>query len=104
MRIAIFGAGGAGGYFGARLAKAGQEVIFIARGKHLQEIRSKGLRVATPSGDIVARPDLATDDPDEVGNVDVIIVGVKAEQVIDAARAIEPMIGPDTLLYRFKMG
>ena len=104
MRIAIFGAGGAGGYFGARLARAGEEVIFIARGKHLQAIRRHGLRVATPSGEIVICPAQATDDPAEVGTVDVIIVGVKAEQVIDAAQAIGSMIGPDTCVLPLQNG
>ncbi len=104
MRLAIFGVGGAGGYFGARLASAGEEVIFIARGKHLQAIRKQGLRVETPKGDMVIRPAQATDDPAEVGVVDVIIVGVKAEQVIDAAQAMGSMIGPDTCVVPLQNG
>jgi len=104
MRIAIFGAGGAGGYFGARLANAGEEVVFVARGKHLQAIRTQGLRVATPSGEMVIRSAQATDNPTEVGAVDVIVVGVKAEQVADAAQAMGPMIGPNTCVLPLQNG
>ena len=104
MRIAIFGVGGAGGYFGARLASAGEEVIFIARGEHLEAIRRQGLRVETPGGEMVIRPAQATDDPAEVGAVDVIIVGVKAEQIIDAAQAMGSMIGPDTCVVPLQNG
>lgn len=96
MRIAIFGTGGAGGYFGAQLARAGEEVIFIVRGAHLQAIRSQGLRVDTPTGEIVIQPAHATDDPEQVGVVDVVLVGVKAWQVPESAHAIRPLLGPDT--------
>ncbi len=67
MRIAIFGTGGAGAYFGAQLARAGEDVVFIARGSHLQAIRAEGLRVETPAGEIVIRPAQATDDPAREG-------------------------------------
>ena len=63
MRIAIFGIGGAGGYFGAQLAHAGEDVVFIARGPHLQAIRTTGLRLDTPAGEIVIQPARAMDDP-----------------------------------------
>ena len=81
MRIAIFGVGGAGGYFGAQLARAGEEVVFIARGEHLDAIRREGLRVETSEGEMVIRPFRATDDPAEVGAVDAVLVGVKSWQV-----------------------
>ena len=71
MRIAIFGTGGAGGYFGAQLAHAGEDVFFIARGSHLQAIRTAGLRLDTPTGEIVIQPARVTDDPAQVGEVDV---------------------------------
>jgi 2-dehydropantoate 2-reductase len=74
MRIAIFGTGGAGGYFGAQLALAGEDVIFIARGDHLRAIKATGLRLETPSGETNIRTQ-ATDDPAEIGNVDVVLVG-----------------------------
>jgi 2-dehydropantoate 2-reductase len=103
MRIAIFGAGGAGGYFGARLAAAGEDVVFIARGEHLRVIRSHGLRVETPRGEIVARSP-ATDDPAEVGTVDAVLVGVKTWQVTEAARAMRPMVGPETFVVPLQNG
>lgn len=104
MRIAIFGTGGAGGFFGARLANAGEDVTFIARGKHLAAIRKEGLHVDTPNGEIVIHPAQATDDPGEVGAVDAVIVGVKAEQVVDTAEAIRPMIGEDTCVVPLQNG
>ncbi len=104
MRIAVFGTGGAGGYFGARLAQAGEEVVFIARGEHLQAIREHGLCVESANGVLVAHPSFATDDPGDVGHVDVVIVGVKAWQVTEAARAMRPMIGRDTLVVPLQNG
>jgi 2-dehydropantoate 2-reductase len=104
MRIAIFGTGGAGGYFGAQLARAGEEVIFIARREHLQAIHRRGLRVDTPKGEIVIQPAHATDDPAQVGAVDIVLVGVKAWQVPEAAHAIRPLLGPDTCVAPLQNG
>jgi len=104
MRIAIFGTGGAGGYFGAQLARAGEDVIFIARGEHLHAIHTQGLRVETPKGEIVIQPAQAADDPAQVGVVDSVIVGVKAWQVTDVARAMQPMIGPKTFVVPLQNG
>jgi 2-dehydropantoate 2-reductase len=103
MRIAIFGTGGAGGYFGAHLARAGEEVVFIARGEHLQAIRQQGLLVETPVGEIIVRSE-ATDNPEQVGAVDVVLVGVKTWQVTDAARAMRPMIAPQTFVVPLQNG
>jgi 2-dehydropantoate 2-reductase len=103
MRIAIFGAGGAGGYFGACLARSGEDVVFIARGEHLQAIRERGLRVETPAGEFIVRSE-ATDDPSEAGAVDVVLVGVKTWQVTDVARAMLPMIKPQTLVVPLQNG
>src|SRR5690348_10869198 len=100
MRIAIFGTGGAGGYFGAQLAHAGEDVVFIARGPHLQAIRTTGLRLDTPAGEIVIQPARAMDDPAQAGQVDVVLLGVKAWQVAEAAEALRPMIGPETIVVR----
>lgn len=97
MRIAVFGTGGIGGYFGGRLAQAGEDVVFIARGKHLQAMRENGLRVDSIKGDFVIKPVQATDDPKQVGIVDVILVGVKAWQVPEAAQGMRPMVGPHTI-------
>lgn len=104
MRIAIFGTGGAGGYFGAQLARAGEDVTFIARGDHLQAIRSNGLRVETLQGDIVIQPAQANDDPTQVGVVDVVLVGVKAWQIVDSAQAMRALIGPDTFVVPLQNG
>ena len=105
MKIAVFGAGGIGGYFGARLAQAGEEVALIARGRHLAAIREHGLCVESPTGDFQMTPICATDHPEDVGVVDVVILGVKAWDVRAAAEAIRPMVGSATgVLTRCKMG
>ena len=104
MRIAIFGTGGAGGYFGAQLAHAGEDVVFIARGPHLQAIRMTGLRLDTPAGEIVIQPARVTDDPAQVGEVDVVLLGVKAWQVTEATEALGPMIGPKTMVVPLQNG
>ena len=99
MRIAVFGTGGAGGYFGAQLALAGEDVIFIARGDHLRA----GLRFETPSGETIIRTE-ATDNSAEAGNVDAVLVGVKAWQVTDAANAMRPLVGPETVVVPLQNG
>ena len=104
MRILIYGAGGAGGFFGAQLARAGEEVIFLARGAHLQAIRRDGLRIDMPEGEIVIQPAQATDNPADAGKVDVVILGVKAWQVREAAEAMRPVIGPDTMVVPLQNG
>jgi len=104
MRIAIFGTGGVGGYFGGRLAQAGQDVTFIARGKHLQALRQHGLQVESVKGNFVVQPVQATDSPAEVGPVEVVIVGVKAWQVTEAAQAMRPMVGPDSFVVPLQNG
>jgi len=104
MRIAVFGTGGVGGYFGAQLARAGEDVVFIARGKHLQAIHTQGLRVETSKGDIVIHPAQVADNPVQVGVVDLVILGVKTWQVTEAARAMQPMIGQNTFVVPLQNG
>jgi 2-dehydropantoate 2-reductase len=104
MRIMVFGTGGAAGFFGAQLARAGEDVIFIARGEHLRAIRADGLRVETPGGEIVISPAQATDDPAEVAGVEAVLVGVKAWQVGEAARTMRPAIGPETFVVPLQNG
>ena len=104
MRIAVFGTGGVGGYFGGRLAEAGEDVIFIARGEHLRAIKEKGLKVDSRDGDFVIYPAAATDIVSDVGVVDLVIVGVKAWQVPDAARAMKPLVGSDTTVLPLQNG
>ena len=104
MRIAVFGAGGVGGYFGGRLAQAGEDVVFIARGDHLKAMVTHGLRVDSVKGDFVLKPVKATDDPAKAGIMDVILVGVKAWQVTNAAEAMRPMVGPETFVLPLQNG
>lgn len=104
MRIAVFGAGGVGGYFGGRLAQAGEDVVFIARGEHLQAIREHGLRVDSIKGDFVVQPVEATDDPAQVGVVDAVLIGVKTWQVIEAAEAVRSMVGTETFVVPLENG
>lgn len=104
MKIAVFGAGGVGGYFGGRLAQGGNEVIYIARNQHLQAIRTGGLQILSPSGNYTHHPAAATDNPSTIGVVDVVLLGVKAWQVPEAAQAIRPLIGPATLVLPLQNG
>jgi 2-dehydropantoate 2-reductase len=104
MRVAVFGAGGVGGYFGGRLAQAGEDVVFIARGEHLRALQSSGLRVDSIKGGFHLQPVQATDDPNRAGVVDVILVAVKAWQVADAAQAMRPMVGPSTFVVPLQNG
>ncbi|HEX8844683.1 MAG TPA: 2-dehydropantoate 2-reductase, partial [Pyrinomonadaceae bacterium] len=103
MRIAIFGTGGAGGYFGTKLSLAGEDVVFIARGEHLRAIREQGLRLETDRGEHLVRSQ-ATDDPAQAGSVDAVLVGVKTWQLPDAAEAMRPMIAPQTFVVPLQNG
>src|SRR3954464_5943176 len=97
MRIAMMGSGGVGGFFGGRLAHGGCDVTFIARGAHLAAMRERGLRLESAShGDIEIAPVKATDDPASVGPVDLVILSVKLWDTEAAARAIAPVVGPQT--------
>lgn len=104
MKIAIMGAGGVGGYFGAKLAQSGADVTFIARGAHGAAIREKGLRVYSPNGDILVHPAKAAGDPAMIGKVDVVMFCVKLWDVESAAEACKPLIGPDTAVICFQNG
>jgi 2-dehydropantoate 2-reductase len=104
MRIAVFGTGAVGGYFGGRLAQAGEEVVFIARGEQLRALRDRGLRVDSLKGDFVVRPVQATDDPAQVGAVDAVLVGVKAWQVTEAAQVMRPLVGLETFVVPLQNG
>ena len=104
MRIVVFGTGGVGGYFGGRLARAGEDVTFVARGEHLRAIKTNGLRVDSTSGDFVVYPAKATDSVSEVGETELVVLGVKAWQVPDAARAIKPIVGPNTAVVPLQNG
>ena len=104
MKIAIYGAGGLGGYYGARLAGAGNDVAFIARGAHLEAIRKRGLQISSPLGDMHLPNPTATDDPADVGPVDLVVVAVKTWQIPEVAAAMGPLLDRDTVVLPFLNG
>jgi 2-dehydropantoate 2-reductase len=104
MHIVVFGAGGVGGYFGGRLAQAGETVTFIARGEHLHAMLAFGLIVESIKGDFTVYPVNATDDTSKVGAADVILVCVKMWQLPKAAKVIVPLLGPDTFVVPLENG
>jgi len=104
MRIAVVGAGGVGGAFGAALAKAGADVTFIARGAHLAAMKSKGLRNEGGRGETHLVPTQATDDPAAVGPVDFVLFCVKLWDVESAGQHIKPLVGPDTAVIPLQNG
>lgn len=104
MKIAIFGSGGVGGYFGGKLAAAGEDVTFLARGAHLAAMQSDGLHIASPLGDVHLPRVQATDRPQAVGPVDVVLFTVKLYDVEASAASLAPMIGPDTVVITLQNG
>jgi 2-dehydropantoate 2-reductase len=104
MRIAVVGAGGVGGGFGAALAKAGADVTFIARGAHLAAMKSAGLKVQGGRGETHLVPTRATDDPASIGTVDIVLFCVKLWDVESAGAQIRPLVGPDTAVIPLQNG
>ena len=105
MKIAMMGSGGVGGFFGGRLAKAGFDVSFIARGAHLAALREHGLTIENePQGDIHVPAVRATDDPASLGAVDLVIVSVKLWDTEAAAKQIRPLVGPHTAVLSLQNG
>src|SRR4051812_40184682 len=104
MRIAVVGAGGVGGGFGAALAKAGADVSFLARGAHLAAMKSAGLKVTGPRGDTHLVPTKATDNPAEIGKVDLVLFCVKLWDIESAGERIKPLIGPNTAVLPLQNG
>src|SRR5918995_6171456 len=104
MRIATIGAGGVGGYFGARLAAAGEDVTFIARGAHLTALQATGLRLESPKGDLHLQNVTATDSTASVGPVDVVLLTVKMYDLEAAAVTLRPLLGPDTVVVTLQNG
>lgn len=98
MKFAIFGTGGVGGYFGGKLAQAGQDVTFIARGRHLAEITGSGLRVDSIGGDFVVKPAKATDSLQSVGEMDCVIVATKAWQLNESIEQLKYLVGEQTMV------
>jgi 2-dehydropantoate 2-reductase len=104
MRIAVVGAGGVGGGFGAALAKAGADVTFIARGAHLAAMRADGLRIESPRGDTHLAPTQVSDDPKSVGKVDIVLFCVKLWDLESAGAHIKPLVGPGTAVIPLQNG
>ncbi len=103
MRIAVMGAGGVGGLFGALLSRAGHEVAFIARGQHLEAIRRDGLRVESPLGNFTVHAP-ASEDPAALGKADAVLVAVKTWQVKEVAPRLRPLLGPATVVVPMENG
>lgn len=103
MNIVVFGAGGVGGYFGGKLAQEGNDVTFIARGKHLQAIKSNGLLIKSIQGDFKVHPKV-TDDVTNIKNPDLVILGVKSWQVEDVAVQLKPIIREHTMVLPLQNG
>ena len=104
MHIAIMGSGGAGGYYGALLARSGHDVTFIARGAHLRAIREHGLKVYSVHGDFQIAPAHVTDDPAEVGAVDLTIFAVKTYDTDSAAQRMRPLVSSQTTILPLQNG
>jgi 2-dehydropantoate 2-reductase len=104
MRIAIVGSGGLGGYFGARLAAAGADVTFLARGAHLAALQTSGLRIESPNGHLHLPRVTATSDATEVGPVDVVYFAVKLYDTGAASRLLPALVGDDTVVIPFQNG
>lgn len=103
MRFVIAGAGAVGGYLGARLARAGQDLALLARGPHLQAIQERGVRVLSPEGDFEVRPSV-WGSPEAIGPADVVILGVKAHSLPDLAPRLHPLLGPGTVVVSTQNG
>ena len=104
VRIAVVGAGGVGGYFGGRLAAVGVDVAFIARGAHLAAMRANGLRIFSPKGDAHVQRVTATDNPGEIGPVDVVLFAVKLYDTEAALPQLSELVGPGTVVLPFQNG
>lgn len=104
MKIAIIGTGGVGGYFGGKLARAGNNVVFLARGEHLTAINENGLTVKSIGGDFVIENAKATDRISNMGQADLIILGVKAWQLKDIAGELQSIIHPETTILPLQNG
>jgi 2-dehydropantoate 2-reductase len=104
MRIAIVGSGGVGGYFGGRLAAAGADVTFLARGPHLDAMRTRGLRIDSPKGGVHLSRVRAAGHPSEIGHVDIVFFAVKLYDTESALAALPPLIGPNTAVIPLQNG
>jgi 2-dehydropantoate 2-reductase len=104
MRILVMGSGGVGGYFGGRLAAAGNDVTFVARGAHLEAMQRDGLVLDSQIGNATIKPAKAVSDPAGAGKVDVVIFATKLGDTEKAAESLKPVVGPDTIIITFQNG
>jgi 2-dehydropantoate 2-reductase len=104
MRIAAMAAGAVGGYFGGRMAAAGHDVFFIARGAHLAAMQKDGLHIESVHGDLHLPKPNVTQDPKTVGPVDVVLFAVKLWDTEKAAAAARPLVGPNTRVITLQNG
>lgn len=104
MHIVFYGAGGIGGYFGARLLAAGEQVSFVARGRHAQAMRERGLRVKSPLGDAQVAVDHVSDDPAALGAADLVVFAVKWPDAEAAAARLSPLLHPGSVVLPFQNG
>jgi len=104
VRILVFGTGGVGGFFGAKLAQAGNDVWFVARGDHLKSMRTAGLRIRSTGSDIVIPPGKMTDEPRDAGPVDVVLFCVKSYDTEAAARQLAPILHKDSVVLSLQNG
>ena len=104
MRIVIIGAGGVGGYFGARLVAAGEDVVFVTRGAHLAALQATGLRVESPKGNLHLREVKATGDIHAIGKADIVLMTVKMYDLESAAAMLAPLISPNTVVVTLQNG
>ncbi|MEV0070703.1 2-dehydropantoate 2-reductase [Amycolatopsis sp. NPDC050768] len=104
MRVVVMGTGGVGGYFGARLAQGGHDVSFIARGKHLEALRTNGLKVESAFGDLHLPKIDVTDDPTQLAPADLVLFGVKLWDTETSAELIKPLLTEQTAVVSFQNG
>lgn len=103
-RIAVMAAGGVGGYFGARLAAAGRDVVFFARGAHGEAMRARGLRVESALGSLHVDPVRVAGEAEDIGEVDAVLFAVKLGDTETAAAALRPILKPGTPVFTFQNG
>ncbi len=104
MKFAVIGTGGVGGYFGGKLAKSGEDVWFLARGKHLDAMRAGGLHVNSPDGNWIVPPGTMTDNPQQIGPVDVVFFCVKSYDTESAAQQLAPLLTESTIIICLQNG
>jgi len=104
MRIAVMGAGGVGGYFGAKLARAGHDVAFVARGRHLAAMRERGLTVKSAQGELRLERPHVTDEPSTLAPADIVLFAVKLWDTESAAAAIRPLVAQGGIVIPFQNG